>query len=99
MIKLLLPLAITAAFSISTAQAVDIENNIKEAMKSDVRTEKEVNRDRNRKPVQTLKFFGIEDDMKVLELIPGGGWYTKLLAPALREKGGYFAAIGTKRIK
>ena len=99
MIKLLLPLAITAAFSISTAQAVDIGNNIKEAMKSDVRTEKEVNRDRNRKPVQTLKFFGIEDDMKVLELIPGGGWYTKLLAPALREKGGYYAAVGTSRIK
>jgi predicted methyltransferase len=99
MIKLLLPLALTAAFNVSTAQAADISDNIKAAMKSDVRTEKEINRDRNRKPVQTLKFFGIEDDMKVLELVPGGGWYTKLLAPALRDKGGYYAAVGTSRIK
>lgn len=99
MIKRLLPLAITAAFGISTAQAGDISDGIKQAMKSDLRTEKEVKRDRNRKPVQTLKFFGIEDDMKVLELIPGGGWYTKLLAPALRDNGEYYAAIGTKRIQ
>ena len=69
MIKLLLPLAITAAFSINIAQAADISDNIKTAMKSDIRTDKEVKRDRNRKPVETLKFFGIEDDMKVLELI------------------------------
>jgi len=99
MIKLLLPLAITVAFGVTTAQAADIGDNIKTAMKSDIRTAKEVKRDRNRRPVQTLKFFGIEDDMKVLELVPGGGWYTKLLAPALREKGGYFAAVGTSRIK
>lgn len=99
MIKLFLPLAITAAFSINIAQAADISDNIKTAMKSDIRTDKEVKRDRNRKPVETLKFFGIEDDMKVLELIPGGGWYTKLLAPSLREKGSYSAALWTGNIK
>lgn len=99
MIKLLLPLAITAAFSVNIAQAADISDNIKIAMKSDIRTDKEVKRDRNRKPVETLKFFGIKDDMKVLELIPGGGWYTKLLAPALRDKGNYSAALWTDRIK
>lgn len=99
MIKLILPLAIAAAFGVSTAHAGDIGSGIKKAMKSDIRTDKEVKRDRNRRPVQTLEFFGIKDDMKVLELIPGGGWYTKLLAPALREKGEYFAAIGTSRIE
>jgi predicted methyltransferase len=36
--------------------------------------------------------------MKILELIPGGGWYTKLLAPTVAENGAYFAAIGTGRI-
>ena len=36
--------------------------------------------------------------MRVLELLPGGGWYTKLLAPALREKGEYYVAIGTSNI-
>lgn len=99
MIKLLLPLAITAAFSVGSAQAADISDNIKAAMKSDIRTEAEIKRDRNRKPEQTLKFFGIEDDMKVLELIPGGGWYTKLLAPALRDKGSYTTAMWTDRVK
>lgn len=81
------------------AQDSDFDASIKAAMQSDVRTESEKERDRNRRPVQTLEFFGIDSDMKVLELIPGGGWYTKLLAPALSEKGEYYAAIGGKRIK
>ncbi len=52
-------------------------------------------RDANRKPVETLAFFGLQPDMRVLELIPGGGWYTRLLAPVLAEKGQLYAAIGT----
>ena len=34
--------------------------------------------------------------MKVLEIILGGGWYTKLLAPALRDKGQFYLSLGTK---
>ena len=63
------------------------EDKIKEALKSDIRTEAETKRDRNRMPVSTLKFFGLEHDMTVIELIPGGGWYTKVLAPVLRDEG------------
>ena len=37
--------------------------------------------------------------MKIVELVPGGGWYTKLLAPTVAEKGQYYAAIGTTRVK
>lgn len=70
-----------------------------EAMKSDIRSEAELERDRNRKPAKTLDFFGITPDMKVLELIPGGGWYTKLLAPSLRDNGELHVAIGTSRVK
>lgn len=69
------------------------------AMKAELRSEKEVQRDKNRLPLQTLEFFGLRDNMKVVEFIPGGGWYTKLLAPTLAEKGEYFAALGTSRIK
>jgi predicted methyltransferase len=68
-------------------------------MAADIRTAEEVDRDANRRPVETLEFFGLRDDMKVIELIPGGGWYTKLLAPVLAENGEYYAAIGTTRIK
>ena len=56
------------------------EQKVRDAMQADIRTAEEVARDRNRKPVETLAFFGLKDDMKVLELLPGGGWYTKLLS-------------------
>ncbi len=44
-------------------------------------------RDRYRHPLQTLEFFGLRPDMTVIELDPGGGWYTEILAPVLREHG------------
>lgn len=85
-----------------TAQADDHEHStsdlVKEAMKSELRTEAEMDRDRNRRPVQTLEFFGLEHDMKVIELLPGGGWYTKLLAPVLKEHGELIVAYGTSRV-
>ena len=41
-----------------------------------------------RHPVETLAFFGIEPDMTVVEVSPGGGgWYTEILAPYLRDRG------------
>lgn len=40
-----------------------------------------------RNPVDTLMFFGIEPQMKVLELWPVRGWYTEIIAPFLRDKG------------
>ncbi|MEM9729150.1 MAG: methyltransferase [Myxococcota bacterium] len=44
-------------------------------------------RDEYRHPVETLTFFGVEPDMHVLEVRPGGGWYTEILALFLKEKG------------
>lgn len=44
-------------------------------------------RDRYRHPVETLQFFGIRPDMTVVELAPGGGWYTEILAPYLAAHG------------
>jgi len=76
-----------------------VEPKLKAAMESDIRTEKEVERDRNRKPVETLEFFGLRDDMKVVELLPGGGWYTKLLAPVMAQDGEFYVALGTGRVK
>jgi len=68
-------------------------------MASDIRTEAEVLRDRNRMPLETLQFFGLRDDMRVLEMLPGGGWYTKLLAPVLRENGALYVSIGTNTVR
>lgn len=81
------------------AQDDGVEAKIEAAMAADIRTEAEVARDRNRKPVETLAFFQLSDDMRVLELLPGGGWYTKLLAPVLRDNGELYIAIGTNNVQ
>ncbi|RCJ36111.1 methyltransferase [Nostoc punctiforme NIES-2108] len=44
-------------------------------------------RDKYRHPAQTLEFFGLRPNMTVVELWPGGGWYTEILAPFLASKG------------
>lgn len=49
-------------------------------------------RDRYRHPKATLAWFGVEPDMTVVEIWPGGGWYTEILAPYLREQGKLYAA-------
>jgi predicted methyltransferase len=81
------------------AQNDAVEDKIKAAMASDNRSNADTARDRNRKPVETLNFFRLEDDMRVLELLPGGGWYTKLLAPTLRDNGEMYVAIGVNNVK
>lgn len=76
-----------------------LKSAIESAMQSNVRSEQERDRDRNRRPVETLTFFGLKKDMTIVELLPGGGWYTKLLVPVLADEGSYHAAIGTGRIE
>jgi len=68
---------------------------LREAMNADTRPDTDTLRDANRKPIETLEFFGFKDDMKVIELVPGGGWYTRLLMPTLAEKGKLYLSIGT----
>jgi predicted methyltransferase len=51
------------------------------------RSEANQARDQYRHPAETLAFFGIEDGMTVMEIWPGGGWYTEVLAPAMRDHG------------
>jgi predicted methyltransferase len=80
------------------AQTSTVEDKISAAIASDVRTEAEVARDSDRSPLETLTFVGLEDDMRVLELLPGGGWYTKILAPVLRDSGELYVAIGTNNV-
>jgi predicted methyltransferase len=51
------------------------------------RSAKNSARDKYRHPVETLEFFGIRPDMTVIEVLPGGGWYTEILAPFLKDHG------------
>ncbi len=88
-----------AALAVSTPVfAADIDDKVAAALAAESRPEGDRARDRNRMPLRTLKFFGLEDDMRVLELIPGGGWYTRVLAPVLADKGKLYVALGTRRV-
>ena len=71
--------------------------NLADFVNSDSRTPLYKQRDKFRNPEQTLKFFKIRKDMKVIELQPSGGnspggWYTEILAPFLKEDGLLIAA-------
>lgn len=65
-----------------------------EAVASDLRSAEEKARDAWRNPVETLEFFGVSQNMKVIEVWPGGGWYTNILAPWLAAGGGTLVAAG-----
>jgi predicted methyltransferase len=64
----------------------------------DWRTPKWVARDQYRHPKETLSFFLLKPDQTVIEITPGGGWYTELLAPYLRDSGHYVAAVWDDKI-
>ena len=63
-----------------------------EVIAGDHRTPAFVERDRYRHPKETLEFFGLKPGQTVVEVWPGGGWYTEILAPYLRHHGKYYAA-------
>lgn len=58
------------------------------------RSEANKARDRYRHPLQTLTFFGIKPSMTVVEIWPGNGWYTEILAPFLKDRGKLYEAVG-----
>jgi predicted methyltransferase len=61
------------------------------AVKSKARRPADAERDKYRHPVATLEFFGFKPTMTVLDIGPGEGWYTEILAPALAKSGAYVA--------
>ena len=81
---LLATLTLAAAAAHAQTPAAD---PLKAAIAADHRLVGNVARDAARHPYETLSFFGIKPTDTVVELAPGGGWYTEILAPYLREKG------------
>jgi predicted methyltransferase len=85
-------LAACGGMSRSRPAADDARPAVRAAMAGAHRTPENRARDAARHPEETLAFFGLRDDMTVVELWPGGGWYTDILAPVLRERGKLVAA-------
>ena len=82
------------------AQAADeIESKVNAALAAESRPMDDRVRDENRAPLETLNFFGMKDNMRVLELIPGGGWYTRVLAPVLAENGKLYVSLRTDHVR
>jgi len=84
--------AITTA-PIVLAKDQPAATNIDTVLAGDWRSDKNKARDQYRHPKQTLEFFGVKSNQTVIELVPGGGWYAEILAPLLKDKGHYVAAI------
>jgi predicted methyltransferase len=64
------------------------------AIAAPTRTEAFRARDRWRNPAETLSFFQVKPGDTVVELFPGGGWYTEILAPLAANGGGRYIAAG-----
>ncbi len=92
-------LAALLPFAVVATAAADLAEAVATAQAAEIRTEAERARDANRKPAETLAFFRFRQDMRVLELVPGGGWYTKILAPLLYEDGELFVSLYTDRMR
>lgn len=88
--KKLAQFVLAATLGMSTNYAT--ADAISDAVKSEVRSSEAKSRDEYRKPQQTLRFFGLKSDMTVVEISPGGGWYTDILYPVVRDNGKYVAA-------
>jgi predicted methyltransferase len=88
-------LILAAVMACGLAGPALADDALKGAIASTTRTPANVARDAYRHPYETLTFFGIKPNMTVVELSPGGGWYTEILAPYLRQNGKLIAAGNT----
>jgi predicted methyltransferase len=62
------------------------------ALAGEHRSEQNKARDVYRHPKETLTFFGLDAGMTVMEVSPGGGWYTEILGPLMKGNGKLIAA-------
>ncbi len=70
-----------------------LPDSLEAAVNSSYRTPENAKRDQYRHPRETLAFFGLKPKMTLVEITPGAGWYTEILAPYLATSGQYIAAI------
>jgi predicted methyltransferase len=80
------------ASSFSSSYAVAKPNSLHQAIAGKHRSVAHKHRDKYRHPQQTLAFFDVKDNMTVVEVWPGEGWYTEILAPYLKKHGKLYAA-------
>ncbi|MGZ5049478.1 MAG: class I SAM-dependent methyltransferase [Methylobacter sp.] len=85
-------LALLLAGGVSSLYAAEHDGALAQAIAGKHRSEEHKQRDKYRHPRQTLEFFDVRNDMTVVEVWPGAGWYTEILAPYLQKHGKLYAA-------
>ncbi len=91
-----LPAGMLAAVTLAVPRrlcAAAVDPALLAAIASPSRSQDNVARDRYRHPAAVLAFVGLRDDATVLEIEPGRGYWTEILAPYLRARGRYIAAL------
>lgn len=83
--------ASTPAFADHHGASIDATETALERILTDKRRDGDRARDQYRNPAQTLAFFKIKPQQTVAEYAPGGGWYTRVIAPYVAHEGKYFA--------
>ena len=85
--------AAAAISQLVSAEMNDATRSLVEAaIAGDHRSDDNKARDKYRKPLETLDFLGLDAGMTVVEIWPGGGWYSEILAPVLQTDGRFYAA-------
>lgn len=84
-----------AALAASPVAAFAADDPLRAAIADPRRTAAFVARDGARHPYEELSFFGLRPTMTVVEIWPDGGYWAEFLAPYLRDKGHYIAAVPT----
>ncbi|MGQ0741865.1 MAG: class I SAM-dependent methyltransferase [Alphaproteobacteria bacterium] len=92
-------LAAAALATAATAQAAEIPKYISDAVADKGRPEADVARDGDRKPAETIQFAGVKRGMIVAELVPGRGYYTRILSKTVGPKGHVYAITGAEILK
>ncbi len=87
------PPAAAAEAAPAGAAAADFAGRIDGILAGAQRSAANRARDRFRNPKETLAFFGVEPGMTVVEITPGGGWFTEILGPLVAGKGQLIAAV------
>ena len=90
--KAVYPLVCAVAMTM-TGQALAAPT-LEQAVHSSTRDAKFIARDPIRHPVEELHFFGLRPDARVVEIWPGGGYWTQILGPYLHDRGSYTLAFG-----
>jgi predicted methyltransferase len=73
-------------------QEAPIPESLEAAVESDFRAKENTERDEYQHPKETLEFFGLKPEMSVVEISPGAGYFTEIIAPYLAKLGHYYMA-------